>query len=300
MQEFVSGISRLPILFVNAYFVDVDGGWVLVDSGIPGFAGKIREAAQERYGSTPPRAIVLTHGHFDHASNARALAEEWNVPIYAHALEMPYITGQSDYPPHDPTVGGAIAFLSRAMSGKSMDLGAQLQALPNANSDGEIEIPELPGWKILFTPGHSPGHVSLWNQERSTLLAGDAFATADMDSWIGLATQKSELARAGAPFNCDWKATRASVEKLAELRPQAIGAGHGTPQSGADLANDLREFASSFLPPTHGRYIPESARTDESGVLSVPAPAPDPFPKIVVAISAVALLLTFWKRKAKG
>ena len=52
----------------------------------------------------PPEAIVLTHGHFDHAGSALQLAEYWDVPIYAHRLEMPYLTGKADYPPPDPTI----------------------------------------------------------------------------------------------------------------------------------------------------------------------------------------------------
>ena len=298
MQEFVSGVVRLPIVFVNAYFVDVEDGWVLIDSGLPGFAGKIKAAAQERYGDTPPRAIVLTHGHFDHASNARVLAEAWDAPIYAHRLEIPYLSGQSDYPPHDPTVGGAIAFLSRAMPDKSLNLGSQLRALPDGDAGNFAgEIPELPGWKILFTPGHSPGHVSLYHAAKGVLLAGDALATANLDSWLGLISQKPELARAGTPYNCDWKATRSSIEKLAALEVQAIGAGHGNPLMHENLTKDLREFAGSFLPPKHGRYVHEAAQVDENGVVSVPSPAPDSFPKIAVGIGATALLFSLWKRK---
>lgn len=301
MEEFASGVARLPILFVNAYFVDVESGWVLVDSGLPGAAGKIKSAAAARYGSTPPRTIVLTHGHFDHASTARTLAEEWNVPIYAHALEIPYLSGQSNYPPRDPTVGGAIAFLSRAMPDKGLELGEHLRALPDENADSEIEIPELPGWKITFTPGHAPGHVSLFREEGRVLLAGDALATEDMDSWVGLATQKPQLARAGSPYNCDWQATKKSVQRLAQLEPQAIGCGHGAPQSGVNLPANLREFAATFSAPAHGRYVPEPARTDESGVVSVPPPAPDSFPKIALALGAATLGVLLWRRsKAKS
>lgn len=301
MQEFASGVMRLPILFVNTYFVDIENGWVLIDSGLPGAAGKIKSAAAARYGSTPPRAIVLTHGHFDHASSARALAEEWSVPIYAHALEIPYLSGQSDYPPHDPTVGGAIAFLSRAMPDKGLNLGEHLRALPDENEGGEIEIAELPGWKIFFTPGHAPGHVSLFREAGRVLLAGDAFATEDMDSWIGIATQKPQLARAGSPYNCDWQATEKSVQRLAALEPAAIGCGHGAPQSGAHLPADLHAFAATFSAPAHGRYIPEPACTNESGVVSVPPPAPDSFPKIALALGAAALgVLLLLRGKAKS
>jgi glyoxylase-like metal-dependent hydrolase (beta-lactamase superfamily II) len=42
---------------------------------------------------------VLTHGHFDHVGSVIELADYWNVPVYAHKLELPYLVGQMDYPP---------------------------------------------------------------------------------------------------------------------------------------------------------------------------------------------------------
>src|SRR4051812_32428985 len=161
-------VGWLPISFVNAYFVGRPGGpWILVDTGLPGRAKQIIEAAEARYGvGAPPEAIILTHGHFDHAGSALPLAVYWNVPIYAHRLEMPYLTGKSDYPPPDPTVGGAIAFLSRFMPASARNLSGRIRELqPN-------EVPGAPGWEWLATPGHSPGHVSLFAQSHRVLLAG--------------------------------------------------------------------------------------------------------------------------------
>ena len=181
-------------------------------------------AAEARFGAgSRPEAIYLTHGHVDHAGSARQLAERWEVPIFAHRLELPYLTGRSDYPPPDPTIGGAMAFLSRFMPNRARDLGPWVRELPNDN------LPGLSGWRSIETPGHSPGHVSFFRESDRVLLAGDAFATMDMDSWIGLMSGKKELARAGAPFNMDWEATRASVQKLATLRPQVGAAGMGFP-----------------------------------------------------------------------
>jgi glyoxylase-like metal-dependent hydrolase (beta-lactamase superfamily II) len=297
MQEFAPDVAHLPILFVNVYFVGAPNeDWILVDTGLPGSAQKIKDAAQERYGSTPPRAIILTHGHFDHASNARELAEFWNVPIYAHRLEIPFLNGHSNYPPRDPTVGGAIAFMSRFMPSRGLNLGPQLRALEG----DELEIPELPGWKILFAPGHAPGHIALWREGTSTLLAGDAFATEDMDSWTGMLTMQQKVSRAGAPFNCDWNATRDSVKKLAALRPKAVGCGHGAPISEQDnslLADDLEIFAEEFPLPEHGRYANQPAQTDERGVLFVPPPAPDPFLPIAAGASLAAMAVWWLRRR---
>lgn len=277
-------VGWLPISFVNAYFLGRPGGpWVLVDTGLPGWSGQIRDAAEARFGAgAKPEAIILTHGHFDHAGSAEKLARLWQVPIYAHPLELPYLTGRSAYPPPDPTLGGAIAFLSRFMPSGPYDFRELVRELPPK------EIPGLAGWEWIHTPGHSPGHISLFRPSDRVLLAGDAFATMDMDSWSGLVTGRKVLARAGAPFNSDWEATEASVKKLASLRPNVVGAGHGIPMSNPELPAQVERYAARFSPPRRGRYVRQPAVADEQGVVSVP---PAPFDPVPFATAASLMLV---------
>ena len=277
-------VGWLPISFVNVYFIGRPGGaWTLVDAGLPGRANQILEAVEGRFGAgARPEAILLTHGHWDHAGSALDLAEVWDVPIYAHRLEIPYLTGKSDYPPPDPTVGGAIAFLSRFMPSHTRDFGERVRELhPN-------KVPAVAGWEWLATPGHSPGHISLFRPSDRVLLAGDAFATMNMDSWSGLVTGKRTLARAGAPFNPDWDATRLAVRELARLRPNVVGCGHGIPRCDAELPAELERFAERFRAPRRGRYVRRPARTDERGVVSLPAAPFDPIPFAIASTLILA------------
>ena len=292
MQEIASGTANLPLTIENVYFVGKPGQpWFLVDTGTPGEAGRIQAAAKSRYGENArPQAILLTHGHTDHAGSAGALAEIWNVPIYVHALELPYLTGQSKYPPKDPTVGGAMAFISRAFPMNVVNLSGLIQPLP----EGGV-VPGLPDWQWRFTPGHSPGHVSYFRAEDALLLAGDAFTTVNLDSLPDLLTKRPQISLPPTPFTCDWEAARRSVAFLADLNPQAIGCGHGRPMSGSSLPADLRRFSETFTPPAHGRYASSPAVADADGVVSVPPPAPDLFPvqaaaTVTVFAGAYALL----------
>ncbi|MDQ2919787.1 MAG: MBL fold metallo-hydrolase [Verrucomicrobiota bacterium] len=284
IRRIAPDVGWLPISFVNAYFLGRPGGpWVLIDTGVPGRASQIMAAAEARFGAgVKPEAIILTHGHFDHAGSAHALADAWQVPIYAHRLEFPYLSGRAKYPPKDPTVGGAIAFLSRFMPTRAHALAHRLRELPPS------ELPGMPDWKWLHTPGHSPGHISIVRESDGVLIAGDAFATMDMDSWTGLISGKQMLARAGSPFNCDWAATKKSVQTLANLRPNVIAAGHGMPLTQGNLAARLEKYAEQFRPPRHGRYVREAASTNENGVVTLP-PAPfDPVPFATAASLIVA------------
>lgn len=280
-------VGWLPISFVNVFFVGHPGGsWVLIDTGIPGRSDQIAEAAEARFGGgARPEAILLTHGHFDHVGSALALADKWDVPIYAHRNEFPYLTGRSAYPPPDPTIGGAMAFLSRFMPARPPDLSARLRELPN-------ELTMMPGWEVVPTPGHSPGHVSFFRSSDRILIDGDAIATMNMDSWIGLLSGRRELAPAGAPFNYDWEQTRQSVKKMAALRPNVLACGHGNPMADSDLAMRLEEFAENFPLPRHGRYVRRPALVDDDGIVSLP-PAPfDPVPFATAAgLLAVGIAL---------
>ena len=281
------GVARLGIVFVNVFALGEPGGpWVLVDAGLKGSAGYIRRAMEGRFGDgSQPEAILLTHGHFDHVGSARDLASEWTVPLYTHPLEMPYLTGRSDYPPRDPTMGGAMAQMSRIMPDHGYDFGDRVRALPP-----EGGVPGLPGWRWLHTPGHTPGHVSLWREADGVLLAADAFATMDLDSWSAYFTRRRELSRPSPPFTFDWETTRESIERLAELRPRVVAAGHGLEMTD-DVAQKLRVFAERFSPPRRGRYVSSPPVAGEGGVKELPPPVPDPYARGAVGALAAGTIL---------
>ncbi len=282
--EIAPGVARVEVVFVNAYLVDVsEGSWVLVDTGLPHCAAWVRRVAQRRYGrNARPAAIILTHGHFDHAGSALALAADWDVPIYAHRLEMPYLRGRSDYPPKDPTVGGVLAMMARTFPDHGYDFSDRVRALPTDDT-----VPAMTGWRAVHTPGHTAGHISLWREADRTLLAGDALATVNQDSALGMVVQKAEFRRPPAPFTTDWGAAQSSVARLAELRPVVVSAGHGPPLSGPDVSPALTDFARRLRPPRQGRYVAQAAVADERGVVSVPPPPPDHL-KTAAAATAIA------------
>jgi glyoxylase-like metal-dependent hydrolase (beta-lactamase superfamily II) len=299
-HEIAADVAHLRTSFSNVYFLGNSHAWILVDAGVVGYADAIREAAAHRFGpDSRPRAIVLTHGHFDHTAGALELARRWDVSVYAHPLEFPYLTGKSRYPMKDPTVGGAMAFMSRFFPAKTNNIEDVLLDLPATG-----EVPGLDGWMTVFTPGHAPGHIALWRESDRTLIAGDALATADLDSWYGIVSQKPKISRPASPFTFDWGKARASVRTLADLKPRVIAAGHGEPMKGTpgeNLADELEHFARTFTPPEHGRYVTAPAEANEHGVVYEPPPPPDHLPKIAAGVVTGIFVLAgvFFSKRGK-
>jgi glyoxylase-like metal-dependent hydrolase (beta-lactamase superfamily II) len=269
-------VSYLLDYIVNVCFVGPAGAgdreWVLVDAGLPASAERIEHAAARLFGAgSRPAAIVLTHGHFDHVGALQTLVRKWDVPVYAHELELPYLTGRSSYPPPDPFVGGgAMSAMSFLYPKGPIDLGASVRALP---ADGSV--PGMQGWRWIPTPGHSPGHVSFVRDVDRTLIAGDAFTTTKQESAIAVFNQRREIHGPPMYFTPDWGAARTSLRHLADYAPTAAITGHGPPMRSAMLQSELRRLASHFdesARPAHGRYHDRPAITDASGVIQVPPP----------------------------
>jgi glyoxylase-like metal-dependent hydrolase (beta-lactamase superfamily II) len=283
--EFAEGVSYVTTLLSNLYFIDNDdGSWALLDAGLPGIAARIRAAAQQRYGAdSAPKTIILSHGHFDHVGSVQELADYWDIPIFAHRLEMPYLTGRSSYPPGDPvSSSGSLGFIYRFFPTKPYNLAPRVQLLPE---DGTV--PGLPGWRAVHTPGHTPGHVAFFRERDRVLLAADALTTGTLDSPMKFLFSKRDFQLPPAPFTTDWVAAKNSVQKLAELDPLTVAVGHGFPLSRLDLPSRLRRFAAEFEPPKKGRYVRQPALADETGVTFIPPPVPDITPAVVGGLAVL-------------
>jgi glyoxylase-like metal-dependent hydrolase (beta-lactamase superfamily II) len=273
-REITPELAYLRLLMVNVLFVGHAGAgdreWVLIDAGLPGNARRIARAAARRFGEgSRPAAILLTHGHFDHVGSLRPLIERWDVPVYAHRLELPYLTGRSPYPPPDPTVGGgAMSLLSVLYPRGPFDFGASVRPLPEDGS-----VPGLPAWRWVHTPGHAAGHVSFHHPTMRTLVSGDAVITTDQESLLAVLSQRFDLRGPPWYWTPDWSAAQRSVERLATLEPQVLAPGHGRPLVGRVVPDMLYSLARHFAQvsvPKHGRYVDQPAVPDGRGILAVP------------------------------
>ncbi len=295
------GVWGMKHLFVNFYMVQQTHGdkWFLVDAGLKWSASKIKKMAATLFGEeSKPACIVLTHGHFDHVGSVAELARFWDVPVYAHVKELPFLTGKAHYPPADPTVGGGLmASMSFTYPLGPIDIRDYATVLPE-----EGAVPGFDEWQYIHTPGHSPGHISLFRSTDRVLIAGDAFVTTKAESALSILMQTKKICRPPAYLTTNWFAAKESVGILADLEPSAAATGHGMPMYGKELLTQLRQLNENFVDeavPVNGRYVNEPAISDTNGLVYVPPAIKDNHLIIKVAAFTAALVAAFFISKNK-
>ena len=294
------GVWGVKDVLVNVYLIaNPDKSWVLVDAGLKTAFTKIKKAAAELFGEgVAPAAVILTHGHFDHVGSLEAIIREWSVPVYSHFLETPYLTGKSDYPPADSSVGGGLlSLVSGLYPNDPIDLIDAIKSLP---LDGHI--PVLPEWKYIHTPGHAPGHISLWREQGRVLIAGDAFVTTKQESVFSVLTQRKVISGPPKYFTYDWYQADKSVNALADLSPEVVATGHGKPMAGREMRQQLMDLALNFSDravPCYGRYVAEPAVANRHGVVSLPdaRTRPGAVWALVTSVAVIALGCVYFSRQ---
>lgn len=231
----------------NVYFVRSAAGWSLIDAGWQSDRARIEQAATQLFGITSrPEGILLTHCHPDHAGAALGLARAWGREVLMHPAELPIALG--DFEAMRALAGPldrwVVLPIMRAMGRK------RREAVLSRSSMGEIarafdpgrEVPGLPGWQCLPTPGHTPGHVAYVRPADHVLISGDALVTLRVNSPVGLLGQQG---LSGPPWYTTWdrQASRDAVVAMAGLEPTILCPGHGTPVAGPHLAAEIRAFA---------------------------------------------------------
>jgi glyoxylase-like metal-dependent hydrolase (beta-lactamase superfamily II) len=172
--------------------------------------------------------IALTHAHRSHLGGLALLKELSGATVLSHRWEADIVSGQREAQrtpllPRDP-LRAYIPF----QIGAALGFGG----LRAGEVDGELKNGDpVAGLEVLHVPGHTPGHLAFYSHEHNALIAGDAIV-----SWPKLA--------AGWPsFTLNPIQHRASVQRLAALRPRVIGVGHGDPITD-DAADTLERLAA--------------------------------------------------------
>jgi glyoxylase-like metal-dependent hydrolase (beta-lactamase superfamily II) len=244
------GVGR-GLLRSNVYFVRAGPSWALIDAGSAKCGRTIQQAAESLFGAdTPPASILLTHDHPDHAGAARELAQMWNCHAWVHPDELPMVRGDiaTFWKYANPLDRWVILPLLRLLGSRrteSMVSQAGLKDVVRALGQ-PTDLPGLPGWEAVHTPGHTPGHVAFFRRSDRVLITGDAIVTVNLNSVWGFLLNGQRVS--GPPWytTWSWPAAKESVATLAGLEPRVLAGGHGTPLTGLGTPTRVRTFSDRF------------------------------------------------------
>lgn len=170
-----------PMTIHPVILLDQDA-WTLVDTGMPGSAPAIRELAKQAgAGNLPLKTILLTHQDIDHVGGLPDFQSSEAPTVYAHPDDEGAINGTEPMLKMTPErLAGFLQQLPDAAR-QQFEQAFLRPSRPNVDrtfADGET-LPIAGGLVVIHTPGHTPGHVSLYHQPSKTLITGDAMVAKD-------------------------------------------------------------------------------------------------------------------------
>jgi glyoxylase-like metal-dependent hydrolase (beta-lactamase superfamily II) len=220
MREVARGVWQLSGFPPNAFNVYLVGD-VVIDTATRWARRRILRQLGERALSL----VALTHCHPDHQGMAKALCEKYGVPLACHEADVAAMEGRQPMIPQRPR----LERWSRFWKGPPYPVERVLR-------DGD----EIAGFRVVHTPGHTPGHVVFFREADRVAIAGDVLAN------IHFLKGTEGLREPPAVFSADPELNRQSMQTLVQLRPEIVCFGHGPP---------LRErgLLEAFVAQVHAR-----------------------------------------------
>lgn len=169
-ERWPTGIYAIRgVMSVCHLLVDSDGA-MLLDTGLVGEPLLLRRRLR-RLGLKPEdvRAIVLTHGHLDHAGNAARLKDWTGARVYGHAAEQRHVDGCYPYT-------GTARWCGRLEAVGRCAFRYRRTLIDQVFDDGD-ELPFFGGLRVVHLPGHTEGHCGFYSPKHDLLFSGDLFAS---------------------------------------------------------------------------------------------------------------------------
>ena len=212
-MKITDNIHVVPGVTANTYILIDEDGLTLIDTGMPGSEKKILAYLSELgKNAGDVKRIVLTHSDIDHVGGLAVLARESGAGTYASKIEAKAIaTGKPSRQVH---LSG-FSFRRILFSLLSPFFKAKAFQIDKMLTDGQT-LPVIGGLRVVETPGHTPGHVSLYAANAKVLFCGDSMISDE----TGLQESRPEA-------TWDAEMARKSVRKQAELGATIVCAGHG-------------------------------------------------------------------------
>jgi len=218
LKKVVEGIYIMEGLSgCNVYFLVSDNGLILIDTGLPGNGRRITEQIEKGgYSVKDLKTIVLTHSHMDHAGSAAEIISITGAKVWAHSIEKPYIE-QTKQLPYRGIMRRATMWLGNKLIYKLKPVKVDKELAEGDMPEGE------PGFRVLHTPGHTPGSICLYSESRKILICGDTLF--NRNPFTGTPGLQLSLPAA----TVDMEKVKESVRRLAKLPIDIILFGHGDP-----------------------------------------------------------------------
>jgi glyoxylase-like metal-dependent hydrolase (beta-lactamase superfamily II) len=210
--EILPNVHLIPNIVANPYLLIDPDGLSLIDAGLPGSHRKIlRYMAGLGYAPHDLKRVLITHADFDHVGGLAALKAATGARIFASPVEaLAMAQGHASRPLNPRRRITKLLF--------NMMAGLFKPALVHADellTDGQT-LPVLGGLCVVETPGHTPGHISLFSPSDGILFCGDS-----------IVSEEAGLRGSRGANNWDQPKSDASVRKQAALGATILCSGHG-------------------------------------------------------------------------
>jgi glyoxylase-like metal-dependent hydrolase (beta-lactamase superfamily II) len=241
------GVYRISLAWSNCYVLQNDTRsdvW-LIDTGLYSDRSDLLKALVD-LGIEPRQvgAVLLSHGHCDHAGSAAYFNTEFGAKIYAHIDEIVYLNDSRT--PYGNSILNSPFSLFQSLVFRIGERRYPVERCRQLNTLDDGDELAAPGGvlRAVHSPGHTPGHTAYYRESDGLLFSGDAVL--NIVPHIVPSRRRVGLCIPPKLFCSNWKDVHTSALKLAQLRPSVLASGHGPPLA-EETAERMAEWALSGL-----------------------------------------------------